>query len=271
MSFPVNIDLLGGTGYRDYPAIPRRYHTRFKIWVFSKGEAGGEVRRNGVAPEGADDVVSEVIASHRVWEVPETILTIAAAKSVPQPRILDVGAQIGWFSMLVLANGGTADAIDGNPAALELLQKSMMDTAPAGGSLITTPEMIEDGWGHQPVFPGGQGTTILKIDVEGNEHYALEGTSGLWQGQLVAHIQMEVSPVFHDGYPAMLWDLKKAGYEIWETPPKTQPPVVVHTAAEYLRHSGKRLDNMTRKTLTSYVNDQHQFNVWCLSDHASFA
>lgn len=258
----VNVSLSGPTGYRDHPAIPRRLARQFQIAVFDKGEAGGEVRHSGVAAEGADDVVSETIESHGVWEPADTILVLdwcARVAAKGGGRMLDLGCQIGWFSLLAGLSGLDVVAIDGNSNALRLLEASWYANQ-IRAKLVSMQQIIDDRWFFR------LGTTdrvaLLKADLEGSEAYAVEALGSYIDEGRIDRILMEISPVFNDSYGAILRRLIDAGYAVFTVPDKQHPPANASHTEEWLRTFGTALHGMRDRLLDEWLPAQHQFNIW---------
>ena len=251
----VDVSLGGPTRYMDQPAIPERFRREFKMWVWDDGEAAGELRVGGPAPEGADDCVSQTIISHGVWEVPQSIFLMSAIAANPHARFVDLGCQIGWFSLLAASFGMKVEALDANASALGVLRASAE----------------ENGWTKQIMFVHGEvqryeppvlaEPLIVKIDVEGAELRAVQRLSYAFMGKRISHCLMEVSPCFYDYYPNLLAYLFDLGYRGWVMPSKRVPPRVFRDTESFLLRHCRRLDYLTRASMRDWVQAQHQFDV----------
>jgi SAM-dependent methyltransferase len=259
----VDVKLGGPTKYMDQPAVPDRFRREFKMWVWDDGEAEGELRRGGPAPKGADDCVSQTIISHGVWEVPETIFMLSAFAANPKARFIDLGCQIGWFSLLAASSGLQVEAVDANRHALSILRDSAE----------------ENGWINQIMFVLGTvdhyvapvGPLIVKIDVEGAENIAVAGLAAPFAAGLISHCLIEVSPVFENYYPDLLAALFDVGYQGWVMPEKRVPPRVFKDAESFLLRHCRRLDYLERDSMRDWVQAQHQFDVILVHPEATWA
>lgn len=263
----VDVHLGGPTGYKDQPEIPERFARDFQMYVWEDGEAGGELRLGGPAPEGANDAVSETIISHGVWEVPETICLLSAFRAHPYATFVDLGAHIGWFSLLALQEDLYVRSYDANPRSLDLIAQSHE----------LAPKPIHRLWLQQDVIDvlwEGIGQTnlplIVKIDVEGAESHAVRGLRPYFERRQITHCLMEVSPVFAGYYGDLLGELFDLGYVGYVMPEKRSPPPVVKEVHAWLVQYGRRLDYLHRGSMKDWVNDQHQFDVLLFSPEARF-
>lgn len=249
----VQVTLGGDTGYHDLPPIPDRLSRSFKmvIWDTEVHPIDGGI----YCP--AHDAVSATIASHGVWEPRETILTLdACSRTEPGAVMLDFGAQIGWFSLLAASCGLEVHAYDADADNL---------------GLLTTNAKL-NGWedrmyGHMlrvtedtPVLSLDERIALAKIDVEGAEPDVIRILGPMIDAQKVERLLIEVSPVFHDGYPDLVVDLIGRGFRAYKLPPKHRPPHPL--ALPDLDMLPFRLDDMSEKRLRSLILGFHQEDLW---------
>lgn len=264
----VDVHLGGPTKYLDQPAIPDRFARDFQMWVWEDGEAGGELRVGGPAPEGANDCVSETIISHGVWEVPQSICLLSAFAANPDALFLDFGAHIGWYPLLALTSGLRTIALDGSERGLGMLANSRYVNGVPPGRLSLLHAVI-DNPGVIPPSAGVMGL-IVKIDVEGAENHVVKGLWPSFQMHQISHCLMEISPVFDSYYGDLLGDIFDLGYVGYVMPPKRPRPPVVADVHRWLRAHGYRLDYLTRNSMKDWVNAQHQFDVILFTPEAKW-
>ncbi|MFN2592882.1 MAG: hypothetical protein ABR532_08650 [Candidatus Dormibacteria bacterium] len=240
----VDVDLSRPHGFHDLPPIPAGLAPPpFLMRVFDWEDYGP----GPYCP--ARDVVSEAVATLGVWEPAETILTLQVCKG-QRGWVLDMGAQIGWFSLLALASGMRVYAVDADPAPLALLEESATINA---WSDRLTDHVERIGPATEPYDPAWR-LRLAKVDVEGAEDEAVRMLMPLLRRGRIDHLLIEVSPVFASYYPAMLQDLMDLSYVGYLLPDKSIPPAVLEDPERDLTRLGYRdLEG---------VADWHQRNVW---------
>lgn len=248
----VDVDLAGEHGYRDLPQIPERLATQFSLWVWDP-----EVHPVGPGDYcPARDAVSETIVSHRIWEPRETALTLDVLHD--GDLFLDLGCQIGWYSVLAATIGAQVVAVDAELANLQLAARSLAEVHDAARHKT---QMVRIAAQSEP-FPVRR-YRLVKIDIEGAEADAVRMLGPAIDAGTVDHLMLEVSPVFTSGdayhYPRLLASLAASGFELYELPPKQHHPRPFTTAREYLE--SMRLD--ARPGWQDEVAAWHQADVWC--------
>lgn len=245
--------LAGQSGYRDYPPIPARIARRFEMMVFNwRSYPVGESYCPGC------DAVSETIDLVGIWEPRETILALTVFESAPAGSVfLDLGAQIGWFSLLAASAGLDTISVDADAEPLRLLSESAKRNSWHG--MVHPWQMRIDA--ETPVLPVAD-YRLAKLDIEGAEFDGIRILRPSIEAGLVDHILMEVSPVFSDGYPELVTSVMEAGYRAYMLPGKAIPP--------------HRLDDPERDLMPltgdveATVASWHQEMVWFKRDGASW-
>jgi FkbM family methyltransferase len=154
-----------------------------------------------------DDVIAFHLVFRRTWEPNETALVERIVR--PGDRVVDIGANIGYYSTLcggIVGAGGCVLAIEADPANAALCEKNLTQNGldgtvsvvraaagPAGASALLYASPNNFG-AHTLVKPDREAQTIrvdvvpvdelvaawprvdfIKIDVEGYEPYVFEG------------------------------------------------------------------------------------------------
>lgn len=237
------VGLGGQSGYHDYPPIPARLARSFEMLVF-------EWRNYGDGPYcPAHDAVSETIDLLGIWEPPETIMALTVLESAPPGSVfLDLGAQIGWFSLLAASAGMEAIAVDADPEPLHLLAESAKRNRWDG--LVHPWQMRINA--ETPVLPAAP-YRLVKLDLEGAEFDGIRILRPSLTAGLVDAVLMECSPVFSPGYPALVRSVIDLGYEAFLLPAKAIPP---HPLEDPER------DLMPLVDVAETVASWHQESVW---------
>lgn len=154
-----------------------------------------------------DDAVSRVLDAEGVWEKWNTEFLVKR-RVFQGGVVIDCGAHIGWYSMLAASQGCDVFAFEGDPENAALLELN----AEMNGfedRITVTVEWIEDGWKLEVDLDQ---VDLIKVDLEGNDEYAIEGVWDAIDSGIVKHLLVEISPVFRTGYPELVRRICEAGY-----------------------------------------------------------
>lgn len=226
----VTVDLEAMHGYADYPQVPAPPSPfQIEVWDWRAAPPIMEAKPEDGYYCPAADTVSETIVTQGIWEPVETIAMISMfrqAKSTPGEvwQFVDVGAQLGWYSVLASIHRLHVHAIEADPDVAAVLERNLMENS----------HVIDAGYdvyvGRVPGADLGDFLripAIAKIDIEGAEGSALELMehdlldTGLLKGLLI-----ELSPVFGVDTDAIV-DVLMRHYRFAAhfLPPKMVPPV----------------------------------------------
>lgn len=252
----VTVDLAVEHQYHDYPQVPAHLARTFAMDVYD----GYPVDGGPYCP--AHDAVSATIVSHGIWEPRETILTLMVCDNEAPGMVVDLGAQIGWFSLLAASCGRDVLAIDADAENLRVLKES----ATANGWKITTSRKRLGPRTRPLLITDDTHFRLAKLDIEGSED---QGIRFLWpaisEGR-VDHLMMEVSPCFDAFYPELVERVVGAGYRAYTLPGKERPPVSLDDPASAL--GPYRIDD--RHDLAALVASWWQEDLWFVREGASW-
>lgn len=244
------VDLSKPHGYNDLPPIPPSLATSFEMYVFDWELYNEE---GPFCP--AHDAVSQTIAQLGIWEPAETSLVLDICRSAPPDSlILDIGAQIGWYSLLAASQGVNAIAFDADDEPLYLLASS---AALNGWNHCITRETLRVGPDTEQMKWSGP-IRLVKVDVEGAEDQAIRMLWPLIKSEAIDYLLIEVSPVFADYYGDLMVDLTLNGYSPFLLPPKRTPP---HSFEHPLIDIGTWRIKERGQDLRNRVATWHQENV----------
>jgi FkbM family methyltransferase len=192
-------------------------------------------------------LVDREIYCQGVWEPLETALFAKILR--PGDRVADVGANIGWFSLLaarLVGPAGRIDSFEANAATFALLRHNLALNActqvhahclavgeKAGLARIAPREPGNAGADGVELAAGGADAVplvrldavlagaplrLLKLDIEGWEAKALRGAEGLLRGEDAPDLVFEFTPEFltaagDDPRQLLAW-LEALGYRL---------------------------------------------------------
>jgi len=204
----------GPTAYRDLPSIPRRFSDTFEmeVWDTEKYPVDG----GPWCP--AHDAVSETLLSLGVWDPAETILMLEAFRYCD--TFIDIGAQLGWYSILALRSQMNVVAFEADPIVCDVLERNMARHAEFLGHYSVQAERVGP---HSSIpFPETDDRLVVKIDIEGAEADAVKMLEPLMPQ--IDFMLIEISPCFNDTYPDLVIDLIRRGFNAYLVPQKSIPP-----------------------------------------------
>lgn len=243
---PITLD--GPTAYTDCSPIPQHLRTDFEFDVW--GEEYPEALGGPYCP--AYDNVSQTIREHGVWEPHETILALAVCSTARLGRFMvDVGANVGWYSTLAAVKGLPVVAYEADPEHARLCAQNVARYAAEHAYAVYNDRI--DGTVEMPLLV----TRLAKIDVEGNEHEAVEAMWLSIERGFVDHILIEVSPCFRDDYPQLVRKIMQQGYDCYRIPPKHRPPIDLSNVAAVMEQHRVSLGEVDE-----VVNGSAQQNMW---------
>lgn len=220
----VLVDMYKPHAYADYPQIPSKLCRVFPMYVWDPDRH--PVDGGAYCP--AHDAVSETITNTGIWEPSATILALTVMSSAPRYSVVvDIGAQIGWYSLLAASYYLEAVAVDADAENLRLLKKSAHRN---DWDHLITYYHLRIGPDTGP-FATPAHIRFAKIDVEGAESDAVKILWSHISSGNVDHILMEVTPIFADYYPELVRRIIDAGYHAYPLPPKQIPPYPVANPA----------------------------------------
>lgn len=257
----VQVVLGGPTGYQDHAAVPKKLARHFEMEVWDPQVY--PVDGGPYCP--AHDAVSATIVSHRIWEPRETIVALhVLTEAGPRTAMIDMGAQLGWFTLLAASCGTPVLAYEADGENTRLLctsleandWRSLVQMAPFR---ITseTPEL------ELPDVP----IALVKLDLEGAENEGIRMLRPSIEAGLVDHLLIEVSPVFAGYYPELVADLVDVGYRAYTLPPRQRPPVSLIDLACLEPY---RIDTFTRGVLMKLVESWHQEDVFFVREEVAW-
>lgn len=181
-----------------------------KMWVFDWDKYKGF---DGYCT-GQDDI-SRTLKLYGVWEPAESKVIRGVLEAGDRSKkVLDIGAHIGWYSLMAARMGYQVMAIEADSENCELLKlNAQLHGIKVAGT--QAPEItIYNFWIDQSkkdIQLSGD-FELVKIDIEGAEQHAIKMIESSFTKGHVQNLFMEISPVFNDSYPALVEKLRGYGY-----------------------------------------------------------
>lgn len=164
-----------------------------------------------------DDAVSQTIEKTKSWDekVNDTVIQILDRRNDRSGLFIDGGCHIGWFSMLAQQLGYPLIGYDGDAENLKLFEQNVKLSTRARKKLIWFDEKLKPRkWCES--CTRFKHIELYKVDIEGNEQYAIEYYKQAFEQRAVRNVIMEISPVFNSSYPALIDRMVSYGFEVLE-------------------------------------------------------
>ena len=199
-------------GIKDVPWIPKRLETKIKMEIFD-----WKKYENSPNYCPGDDAFSVSIFRNGVWEGYETSVYLDILHQGDKKNIvLDIGCQLGWYTVLAGLKGYKVRAFDFCEETIEVFWKNMKHNGITDKVEMVEVFIDED---TEPIKVEGQ-IEFLKCDIEGAEKDMYKATKHLFENKQVNYAMLEISPCFNDSYPKLCKDIKSHGYKVFAIPTK---------------------------------------------------
>lgn len=161
---------------------------------------------------GKDDI-SRTLSNEGVWEKEDLgLIKDILAKGNKDKLVIDIGSHIGWYSILAGQFDYLVTAIDGDRENLDTLRKN------ARLNKVEHRVMVQHEWisGRTPKKIPPITAELLKIDIEGNEIYAVDIFNESLKNKTIENLFIEFTPVFNNSYPEIYRRLTAYGYQAFK-------------------------------------------------------
>lgn len=209
----IELDLNGKhPGLLDVPGIPERLSQRMKFTIFN---AKKYQNTGGYCP--ADDEVSRSIYIQHIWEAFETVLFLdILSKGNKENIVIDVGANIGWYSILAGLKGYGVAAVEPDADVYPVLYQNVVQNDLT--NIFTCRAWVNE---RTPQLTSEAETVeFLKVDIEGMEKFAADMCEKLFAAGKINYALFEISPFFNDTYPDLVERIAGYGYRVFQVPTK---------------------------------------------------
>lgn len=164
------------------------------------------------------DIVSWSIDNYGIWEPYETAIVLDLLSEEPTGSVLDIGAHIGWYSVLASLKGYETFAVESDAANIRLMQHN---NALNDIEIQTVHGYVDE---HAPMIKDS-GFHFVKCDIEGNEQWAYRMLFEPFARHEIKYALFEISPSFNDSYPDLIESICGDDYRMFQVPHKGWPKV----------------------------------------------
>lgn len=206
----LTIDTEGPAAIPDWPADPAWLAHRFEMAVYDRDRYAEET----VVCTG-NDTISHTLQVYGKWEAWESLAVTQTLRFRPDRRgwVVDIGCQLGWYTLLAAEAGHPVIAVDANPENLRMVAKNCKLNGWA--TQLTT--VLSWVGADTPQVPRGERVRFFKADIEGLEAEAVRAFEPSFSAGDVDYALLELTPAFNDTWRAahdMLVDGGMAAFQI---------------------------------------------------------
>lgn len=177
--------------------------------------------------------VSRTLFNNGVWEEPETELVRKLLKKNREGGlVLDIGCNVGWYSLLALRYGYSVIAIDGDQENCDITKRNILGQHSSKVNATVLHKWIDINTAKEEGGNFGE-IYLFKSDIEGLDAAAVEWVRDSFEQQLVKYALIEVSPVFNDTYGPMVDKLLGWGYKPYDLDGKDLDATWVKTVGQH--------------------------------------
>ena len=211
------VTLRGQSAVHEYPPIPEHLAREFWMQLYDHEQYKGFA---GYCP-GQDDICLGIQQSG-IWEGYETLVALQILHEGDRNhRVIDVGAQLGWYTLLAASFGYDVLAVEAHAETLHHLVESAERN---GWRDLVEPVLAWIGKDTPPAEWTGE-YLLLKADIEGAEEHAVRWCRELFLERRLRYALLEISPCFNASYPALVEWILDCGYAAYMLPSKPEPYV----------------------------------------------
>lgn len=171
-------------------------------------------RSGDLTPE--NDLVSHCLRRDGCWEPYQTEVTIELLKKLRARIFIDVGAHLGYYSLIAASYGWEVKSFEMNSMYYSMFLQNINECS-FGGNLTTNLSRVGTQTKLDDVI-SGKLIGLIKIDVEGSEPEVIKSLVVSLEKQLIGAIIIEISPKYLDFeiLQEMIENIQKHGYNVFD-------------------------------------------------------
>lgn len=224
----VEVDLSKRHGYTDLAQLPEGLAPpplRMEVWDWTVAAPFDDVTQKDGQWCPARDAVSETIVTFGIWEPSETLALLDVFSKMDDQHedwiFLDIGAQLGWYSILARLSGARSIAVEADPDVRVILDRNLRNTPGKASPLVLSERITPATEAADIPHP-----TVVKIDIEGAEPDAVRMIWPAIESGNIKAAMIELSPVFGVDTTSIIRKLMNDNsYRALQMPEKNLPPL----------------------------------------------
>ena len=160
------------------------------------------------------DIISYCLEKDKCWEPFQTEITAEILKNKPNGIFIDVGCQLGYYSILSSVIGIKTISIDSCNYFLDILKETIKVNNLQNINIID--KHVDNTFNINDYVSSGDYISLIKIDIEGDEHYIINSLDIFFEHKKIQNLIIEISPKLNNTYKNICKKLNSYGFNIYD-------------------------------------------------------
>ncbi len=143
-----------------------------------------------------NDLISHILRRDHSWEPYQTEITIELLKKLSNKKFIDIGAHIGYYSLIAASYGWFVESYESNSLYYKIFDDNIICNNFT--ELIKSYNIRVDEKISHDNISNQKNIGIIKIDVEGAEPEIIQGLTKSLKNQDIDALIIEISPKFRN-------------------------------------------------------------------------
>ncbi len=181
------------------------------IYDYTKAQ---KINLDGTSSGGeALDIISKCLENDKCWEPYQTEITKEILKD-GKNIFIDIGAHLGYYSLLASVYDNQTISIDKNTKYLDLFKKTITYNKVQNINIL---EMsIDENFSLDFLIDHDTHVKLIKCDIEGCEIEFVDSILERLKNNKIENLILEISPNMRDNYPEYVMKIKDLGYFVYD-------------------------------------------------------
>ena len=160
------------------------------------------------------DIISYCLETDKCWEPFQTEITTEILKNRPKGVFMDIGCQLGYYSILSSIIGVKTISIDSCGYFLDILKQTIKINNLQNINVID--KNVDSTFDMNDYVSSDDFISLMKIDIEGSEHYIIDSLDILFEREKIQNLIIEISPKLNNTYENICRKLNSYGFNIYD-------------------------------------------------------
>ncbi len=161
------------------------------------------------------DIISYCLEMDKCWEPFQTEITREILLENPNGTFIDMGCQLGYYSMLAAVLGNKTISVDFCSYFLECFRSTIKENH-LSDFIEIVQDKIDDNFQIEKIIRPDASIQLVKVDIEGAESFVVDLLLPFLQKQLIPNLILEISPKLNDSYVGLSKTISDCGYHIFD-------------------------------------------------------
>ena len=160
------------------------------------------------------DIISYCLENDKCWEPFQTEITTEILKNNLNGTYIDIGCQLGYYSILSSIIGNNTISIDSCNYFLDIFKETIKTNDLQNIKIIN--KHVDNNFNINDYISATDIISLIKIDIEGYEHCVINSLDVLFQNRKIENLIIEISPKLNNTYTDICKKLDSYGFKIYD-------------------------------------------------------